>query len=78
MIHLAKALGYVATFVAGMAMIVLLQVEMIFPVPESGVETMGWYAHPIYSLPTWVYIAVVVLFAALAVAFTLFGREEPE
>ncbi len=75
---LARVLGYVATFVAGMAMIVLLQVESIFPTPESGVDTMGWYIHPVYSFPTWVYIAIVMLFVALAVVFTLFGREEPE
>lgn len=76
--NLARILGYIATFVAGMAMIVLLQVEQIFPTPESGVNTMGWWIHPVYALSGWVYIAIVVLFVALAVVFTLLGREEPE
>ena len=74
---LAKTLGYVATFIAGMAMIVLLQVETVFPTPETGIETMGWYIHPIYSFHTWVYVAVAVLFVALAVVFTLMGRRKP-
>jgi ABC-type Na+ efflux pump permease subunit len=72
----AKALAYVATFVAGMAMVVLLQVVQVFPTPFSGVAENGWYIHPLYSFSTWVYIAVVALFIALAAVFTLYGRQK--
>jgi hypothetical protein len=70
---LARILTHAMTFLAGMAFIVYLQVEMAFPTPDS-YAVNGGFIHPLYSFSSWVYALVVLLLAAIAVAFGILGR----
>ena len=68
-----KALFYVMTVIATIAGLLWLQVEGIFPLPG----TPGWWnIHPLYSFPTWTYIAVFSLFVTLAVVFMIIDRKK--
>jgi len=67
-----RALSYVMTVIATIAGLLWLQVEGIFPLPG----TPGWWnIHPLYSFPTWVYIAALAFFGMLAVLFAQIGRK---
>lgn len=72
---LSKALGYIMAFVAGMAVVVLMQVEGIFPAPYTVNADGSWNIHPLYAFPVWVYVGVALFFAALSLMFSLMGRE---
>ena len=68
---LARILAYLMTFLTGMALVVFLQAEMVFPLPIS----VDGFVHPLYSFRSWVYVLAVLLFAAIAVAFSMLSRK---